>query len=80
MNNKLEFAYCRKCHCEFVKWSQPYCRRCWKTYYKNTQYIPTRDEINEFCRSEFVIEKSIIEIEKPEYKMKIEAVPAEGGI
>jgi hypothetical protein len=75
MNSKVEFVMCRKCHKEFARWSQPYCRYCWKKFFKNTQYIPTREEINEYCRSEFVIEKDITEVAEPEYKMSTEAEP-----
>lgn len=54
MSNVLEFVICRgykehKCGVEYVKWAHPYCRKCWKTYYKKTSYIETRAELEKYC-------------------------------
>jgi hypothetical protein len=54
MSNSLEFVICRgypghKCECEYAKWAHPYCRKCWKSYYKRTNYIEKREEVEKYC-------------------------------
>jgi hypothetical protein len=54
MSEALEFVICRgypghKCGTEHAKWKHPYCRKCWKAYYKKHNYIETREEIEKYC-------------------------------
>jgi len=46
MSAKMEFIKCRRCGCEYLKWANPLCRKCWKKV--KDSYIPSINEINNF--------------------------------
>jgi predicted amidophosphoribosyltransferase len=46
--SELSFVVCRRCNKSYTRWNQPFCRACWKKYYKKRYYIPTEEELLNF--------------------------------
>jgi hypothetical protein len=49
LTGAIIFVICRKCNKEYAAWRYPYCRYCWKKFFKHTNYIPTKEEVEKYC-------------------------------